>query len=1833
MNPSNIDNKVILQPNTRNFIFLVLFDGFIHNNFKNKNNSIFMYFLQRMKYPLLTRYNTIQVQHNNNSFCISNIKSEENNEKCLLVVNTVGGIIYDTPDAIYNDIFDTRFPFVLIPFIENINEYDFISLNNKLYIQEYFKNTFHEFNFMIDKQQNIFYAYGKKFYITSTGASFVTAVFYDNIEFYPLLFVIYDIANEVFYEIYNLKNDLHIHFGDIIHNSAFHNVWDDKQYEDYTIDSISGFSLNDDDIKSDLDDNEKLYIYQLTETQYKELDVKSNIESDPTTIYIMIVSSFGVLYFARRDITHLFVYVNSSSKSIEAKDGTVVRKYSTLLTDTHNPTKCGSFYSEYYTYVYHYKRYLYNTNQTKYSDWSDSELREELHTFTYNIFKLIIDNFQVCNEYVLKLYTNSCITLAYYWIAMHMDYSFPCIYYIKGYKRLSKTELLNDWESILSHYRMSKQLENTTIYNGKYMKKPYLDDWSFLCNTHIRYVQRENTFSFPIDYLFAIIPIELFLKSNIPLIQNIENNYRSKHHPFIILSLFHRQVALSKQWNCKPYNDILQTNIAFPCSRISMNEDIPHVFLCEEMLPLVFKIQLCTLVCKFSNRLTVDTIHILIYLHLAILGYQSAFTFTFDFDNINYIQIRKIEEQKVNDSAFHVYDNIHLMSCISLKYKYQVDLISNQCKFFESIFQEDHPFTWLVHIQYNIYKGYRVTNAFVNKSYDLPWCIAFLLFGETYTNTYKIPLEFYFDICVEISTYMLISHKDTSFNERLYIMQKDNIFKRNVPFLELNYKDDNLCVDNAQRTVHVKSEQIIVEYDENTDLVYFTDIECIHRPGCFLTLVVSENKWYTDITKQYQVHLDSMDDDVLCSRYHGFYWGLSMLPVIDTKSSLESKPIGYLLIRPNKDHIDMENRICGIDSISMIHNPESNCGNVFIYVWMKGNTHLVCTSKYDLSLLLILSIISNRHDVYARLYPQLRCIDNINPIFLDPTSCDFPTLPDQNTNMNYEDRGYDDYSFPILQLDRPLFPIDLQTSANETDLCAYTKRIFEYTSGKIVTEDQYNLFKLILERMQNFQVVPMEISMRMGKTSVLLPMITLHTLMNADDKNSSAIVVVPNEELMDQTFRRFMEGMGWVGVIQVRRTNGNFSDILRYENKPLVIICTHTCLYLNVINQTFNTDKQRPILVMLDEYDAFLKPPKFSLNVDDEDTIEYCKEYIPPPNEDVISFLLNMHLSMSGYTQSRLQRKIQDETNDLYKRWYIALLNIKKLEIKKDYGAHETKLYAVLYGTHFPYEEFQDMLTCVIATINVLLLEEKLNAYQETTWATYLKEHPGEMVPQEWSNITFKFIRDIKFYKFPKITNVKSYILYIVQIVIPLLYSSKTYSACTLFDVLKDDECGIRKINSKTHVLAMSGTLDNNLDIMKNVLQCTIFEDGTPSQGRAQSIALLAQSNKYPIGGWEQSLYFTKIQELMRTNTYEHYAIIDVGGLTKSSKKNLDVIKEIMTSNVYFRDIFTHVLYPDEDNETSIYNISTNTYMTYNGLKPGKNNKWLYYFGPMHCRGYDVPMKFDDDIVSICGFVIVSSSNTQHEVMHAINRLRYILDAETKQKILLLHSPSTDICTLLHDNQVSASKEQERRPVELNPGTTRDKTYQEDVIIYKATIPTSIYPWLYNIQPFKLHLDDTYGDNIIYIDYKPGAIFYFKKDASYPHVECREEYDDNNKYGFLYSSNVMLDYIEMYSLNFYDCIDERIEPQLKIQYVFIILFFQAYVTRNIPLFKAISQVATRWFDKLFQEATKHNSLGDIINNNEDCINYIPYQIMMASLIEKNEMDELTFVNIRGSSDY
>jgi hypothetical protein len=846
----------------------------------------------------------------------------------------------------------------------------------------------------------------------------------------------------------------------------------------------------------------------------------------------------------------------------------------------------------------------------------------------------------------------------------------------------------------------------------------------------------------------------------------------------------------------------------------------------------------------------------------------------------------------------------------------------------------------------------------------------------------------------------------------------DPILNYNLPILI--YEGNLKKTETGANLLNVQDSFMTFWHDKfKTKEFVFLKIQCINRSGHFLHLMQHEEKWYMDLEHKIQVHTT----DIPKLNSHEFSWGMKIHPVTNDTS----KVISYLVIQKNKHTIfqkNMEPVYCGELKIQYVPQETEY---VYTYINVQGEA-LLCDTKNDLELITMCAIENKRHDVYARLYPQLYCFPDVNKKLLNPVNSNFPFAKMQNSiqTLDLERNGYGDWDSPVMFLYNHFLPPNLQiTQTNGYDFSTY-KDIIEYGLQRKMDmrPEQIQLLNDIIYT--NFQYTFVQRIMGAGKTSVILPFLALyymyqHILKGNTPLETYTLMIVPYPQLIEQVFRRFLHAMGWTGVVQIQiRTEMEKIDCpYKFETRrvhiPLVIVCTDAWVKYQMIMNTFKEITNRPVFVSMDEYDEIINPYRSRF-------ILYEDLYHGKKLNDVFSSsLLKMNIKVFDmYMQGRYNEtdcvkqitQFQSSNQFVQAAWYLAVREIFNYTYLLHFGLHPDKLFAVPYiaqGLFSKNEEFEDPMFRVIATL-YSILRDGTNSSQNKQYFQYLKEnkYKKEHVPISWRQLyTTKQLSLDKIYTVLRpLKSVDDIYPFTEHILFKRIQLNGTMFSCATPHMFSHIKQGI--MSAQTKVIGMTGTLRPE-DIPSKVFpERNVILDNEWTQ----VIQLLDQSTHINLteNTCTMKSYLNKMNETIQQRSflrYRHHAYIDVGATNLTYKPDAvgnveKTIRHIIENELKDQN-YTHVIYPGKGNEPYIFECETKTSMRYNDRMPGTNEKWLYYFDHPHCRGYDVKTIFDNIIVPILGFVMVSADNMLNEVAQAAFRLRHLLDIRRTQRLVLIY--------------------------------------------------------------------------------------------------------------------------------------------------------------------------------------------------------------------------------------
>jgi hypothetical protein len=1350
----------------------------------------------------------------------------------------------------------------------------------------------------------------------------------------------------------------------------------------------------------------------------------------------------------------------------DLKDGTF--EYPCNVQNLQKGGSCTVF-SKFYALLYLYIK----QNGISPKDHHNTQIKlfNELQQWSFQHFTYYSQLYMVNKTFYTSQYTNPFIDIAFY-IAIVIG-----LVKITGENNVFYEErgtIKEKWKTILKR----TQHNHTNIEIQTYTDKVT----DIVPRDLIGYIQEiyEN-YSLPELYYLSCIPLNEFNSINyINTSKDFSRLFLEENNSFFGLSVYHRLLykEFGRKLNmdpCKPLHELgALSTLHFPITSICAYETPLQAkqncksYFCVQLFPTVFqfnkttetvKVEFGNIPMHLPNRDQIcDT---LLKYHLACLRIKTESKIgpwgrlPMNVDEIEKKTIREDSDNKFKDClASHKYKISYFFPMVYnmpsdiqpfLEDTYTVynDFIYlyKRCEWY-NIMTNDYDIPLEMRLQLNVYfnrpltTGMKVNNLYCSSNvvYILGLNNANLMDDDVNVDMSSLKRSY-----IEWAIYMHIHHygMDRKILNRLenllkilhtsklllYYSMVDETFNPirnyNLPILisEGNVKK----TESGASLSGVHDPFMIFWHGEFKIKEYiFLKIQCINVQGHFLHLIRHGNKWYMDLEHKIQVHTT----DIPKLNSHKFSWGMKIHPVTNNTS----KVISYLVIQKNTHKISKtDTKPVYCEELEMKYVPQET-EYVYTYINVQGEA-LICDTKNDLELITMCVIENKRHDVYARLYPQLYCFPDVKKDLLDPEKANYPFANMQNNKptLYLERNGYEDWDSPVIFLDHHFLPINLQiTRANKHNFNTY-KDILEYGLQRKMDmrPDQIELLNNIINA--DFQYTFVQRTMGAGKTSVLLPFLALyymyqHILKGNTPLETYTLMIVPYPQLIEQVFRRFLHAMGWTGVvqIQIRTEMKKMGCPYKFETRrghiPLVIVCTDAWVKYQMIMETFVEITNRPVFASMDEYDEMINPYRSRF-------ILYEDSYHGKKLSDVLSSdFLRIHILIfdeyvkGEYNETNCVERIQQFKSSeqfVHAAWYLAVREIFNYTYLLHFGLHPDKLFAVPYiaqGLFSKNEEFEDPMFRVIATL-YSILRDGTNSFQNKKYFQYLKEnkYEKEYVPTSWCQLyTTKYLSLDKIY--PALRPLKSIddiCQFMEHIIIKNTQLSGTMFSCATPHMFSHIRQGI--MSAQTKVIGMTGTLRPE-DIPSKVFpeRNVIFDDEW-----TQVIQLLDRSTHINLteDPCTMESYLNKMNETIQQQDLRdyrhHHAYIDVGAtnLTYDAGVIGNVEKTIrhIIGNELKDQGYTHVIFPGKGNEPYILDCKTKNSMRYNDRMPGTNEKWLYYFDHPHCRGYDVKTIFNNIIVPILGFVMVSADNMLNEVAQAAFRLRYLLHTGHDQKLILIY--------------------------------------------------------------------------------------------------------------------------------------------------------------------------------------------------------------------------------------
>jgi hypothetical protein len=1197
-----------------------------------------------------------------------------------------------------------------------------------------------------------------------------------------------------------------------------------------------------------------------------------------------------------------------------------------------------------------------------------------------------------------------------------------------------------------------------------------------------------KSYSLPEIYFLSCIPHNEFslYAENIDLVEFYEQAKSIPHRTFFYLSVYHRLLYTKyptyftntnyKQLRLFPLSDLSFLPIESICVH-ETTEDAHQLcssYFCAELFPNLFILEKNKIGDKNAYRFEISfrnihktipnrkdicrnlfffhtkSLHILPGLGYSFAPVQPEQTMEYDTvivsDKDGYVEYTDCF-QSFNMSSFFpvVYNmpNVCRVDLFKLKVFYNDFLYaSKRCKWYNSMFQNDNEVPFIMQTQLNIYKNRNITNGLGRNIYcsrntkNMLGILTANIINEEDTEEYQIKVEQHY---AEWAIYTYIRGEKEMFS-RLEEFQKQrgdvlsayyNIIgntysPRKIYILPTLTLANNIFITTKRaQLIFRNSKFLIFKYPNNIEEYIFLEIECINLPGHFLHLTRFDRKWYTSLERTKQVHVENIDQ----IDTHEFSWNLFFHPVTISPNKVQS----YLIIRPSEHIIPLSNTQpvrCKDLKLKYISKREKY---IYTYINIHKNA-LICDTKIDLELVTMCTIEHKRHDVYARLYPQLHCFIGVYYELLNGVLSNFPFayMENKKPKLNVERAGYNDWEFPIFFLEQNLLPNDLQIkiSNKEHNFDIY-KEVLEYGLEDIkMQENQELLLRDIIREDKKYTFV--QRVMGAGKTSVLLPFLALYYMFQrliGGEQNAGGIftlMIVPYPQLVEQVFRRFLHAMGWTGIVQVQiRTEMVASNYLyifpnRRPQIPLVLICTDAWVKYQILTGAFNDERNRPTVVLVDEYDEVSDPYRslFILfkHVPHGQNLEEVFLRSTEQLRDHIG-ILNIY-RQRGYDRTECNNQIirfRNSNNFVWAAWYIAVQELSNLTYLLHFGLHPKKLFAVPYiaqGLYSENEDFEDPMFRAVATL-YCVLQNGTTPTQNKIYLQYFqnKNEKKENVPRVWQNIysSVQLSIDAKYMNLQSLTDIEDIHMFTKNIILHNTELSGKNTICTTPHMFMHSKQGLMRRHTK--VIAMSGTL--SIDDIPTTIHEESHIITDPEWERVSkllhtSLKIEVDDNPPTMRSYllAMNAHIIERSRNPRNKNYRHHAYIDIGAtnLTYDSEAVGDVYKTIQRI-VHFElqnQSYTHVIYPGEGNEPYIYEIESQNSLRYDNRAPSETDKWFYYFGQPYCRGFDVRTIFENIIVPILGFVAISKDNTFNEVAQAAFRLRHLLITPRMQEIILI---------------------------------------------------------------------------------------------------------------------------------------------------------------------------------------------------------------------------------------
>ncbi len=593
-----------------------------------------------------------------------------------------------------------------------------------------------------------------------------------------------------------------------------------------------------------------------------------------------------------------------------------------------------------------------------------------------------------------------------------------------------------------------------------------------------------------------------------------------------------------------------------------------------------------------------------------------------------------------------------------------------------------------------------------------------------------------------------------------------------------------------------------------------------------------------------------------------------------------------------------------------------------------------------------------------------------------------------------------------------------------------------------------------------------EIIMGFGKSSVIIPYTTLHTLLfnNIYDQ----IIIIAPVNLINEMYVNLLENVSNLPLCNISKQTEYTNSVRKFyinNIKKGIIICSDVTMKYQLISNIINVNDNVKRLFMIDEIDDCINPLKsnFNLKMDDskienelmgkinidkffEFIIEYSKNIFSLDNAEEILFKIygdtNFTDQIKCFFKNSENCDIEIQEKDIFyllKKIYdsTSILKSKKYIKNRHYGFdvlsnNERYFYAVPYESiNKPSQnsEFNDIFTLLILTINLYIdnfsfrdkdihkianyIERKqsLNAVERKMMKIYYTYNDND-------NINYK---NLDYFNESIFTEKNELIsIYLKHVILPNTKFTKKHKNTSFIELLNPF------IVDK--YIGFSGTTE----------YISKINDKYPMINGKEITNVIENKNKKADYNAVKH-FFSKIKyiEFLEDDISNICSYINDNKHIKSIIDNACILR-FNSMLIYSKEILNnchhidYILYFDENDE--LMKIKRNLEITKeNKRKENReldlmmNDKFLVIFDERHTRGTDISLPLNTH--SICTISYISD---YVNVMQAIFRLRKIGNGQTVEFIVneklkkSINKTSNDLLSYLNKRTKEYIKEQEK---------------------------------------------------------------------------------------------------------------------------------------------------------------------------------------------------------------